>query len=197
MIAPLKIPRLLQNVPLVELDRTSTLTMTRWWNTMAEQTEAAVNGILQLPEIQAAIDAANMAAAAANLAATNAQAAADAAQSTADSNAFQQALINSYITPDSVLTGTASLITVAAHTRHYGDGTSVAVSGGTVAPLGLGDNYVFYSDPTHAGGVVTYLVSATPVPQTGSNHNVGAITIPGSGSASGGNGPQQPGGVTP
>lgn len=192
---PLKLPRLPANQQLINADGTPTIVFSRWWQSMAEQIEASINGI------QAALDAA----AAANAAAANANAAADTAQTAADdaaaaaaAAAADQALINSYITPDSVLTTTTTTITIAAHTRHYADSTSVAVSGGTIAATAALDvDYIFYNDPARAGGTVTYQVSTVSPTQTGSTHVVGAITIPSTGTGTGGTGPRKPGFVDP
>jgi hypothetical protein len=97
---------------------------------------------------------------------------------------LQAALANSYTDPTSVLTSMttsgAATITVSAHTRRYADGSSVAVNGGTLNPATLGVTYyVYYSDPTHAGGAVTYQMSqnAADAAQTGGIHCVGSIAV--------------------
>lgn len=163
----------------------------RYWDEAMTSIEKSLNAILSLPEIQAAIDAANAAAAAANTAATSAGAAATAA-------AQETALVNSYITPSTILSATSTTITIASHVRHYADGTTASVTGGTIAATAVSDvDYVSYSDPTRAGGSVTYAVSTTQPPQTGSTHVVGAVTIPATGTQAGGDGPQKPGHVEP
>lgn len=163
----------------------------RYWDEAMTTIENNLNAILVIPEIQAAIDAANAAAAAANTAATTAQNSATAA-------AKETALVNSYIDPTTVLSATPAVITIASHVRHYADGTTASVSGGTVAATASLDvDYVYYSDPTRAGGTVTYLVSTTQPPQTGNTHVVGAVTIPAAGTQAGGGGPQKPGYVEP
>ncbi len=95
------------------------------------------------------------------------------------------AIVNSYTDPANVLTATyantTGTITIAAHTRVYADGTSVAVDGGTITGLTADDlYYVFYSDPTRVGGAVVYQSSltATDAAQIGGIHSVGSVTIP-------------------
>lgn len=190
-----RLPRLLSNTAIADNNGRPTAPFIVWWQTVVTQIEKAVNAIVTLTGITddfaTAITNAQNAADAATTAAATANAAAAAA-------AKESALNNSYISPDSVLTATTTTITVASHTRHYGDGTSVSVTGGTVAATGMGDDdYVSYSDPTRAGGSVTYLVSTTAPAQTGNTHVVGAITIPTSGTGIGGVGPKRPGYVEP
>lgn len=165
----------------------------------------AINQIAQLPAIQeallqldAATQAANAAAAAAQTAAEGAQSAADGAQTSTDAQKREAALQGSYIEPDSVLSATTTMISVAAHTRRYADGTSANVLAGTVPATTMGDiDYVSYEDPARTGGAVAYIVSTTAPAQTGDTHVVGAVTIPIAGTANGGRGPRKPGFVEP
>jgi hypothetical protein len=195
-IADIKLPRLPANVPLVDANGAPTITFSLWWQEIASQIEASVNAVV---DAQNAANAANAAAASANAAAVAANTAASNAQSTADSTARDQALVNSYIVPSSVVTSSPLTITITAHTRFYADGTSVAVSGGTVPTLGGAgqDDYVYYLDPSRAGGAVTYQVALTNPAQTGNTHVVGAVTVPAAGSSAGGSGPARPGQVLP
>lgn len=163
----------------------------RYWDEAMTSIESSLNSILALPAIQAAIDAATTAAASANTAAA-------AAQTSITASTKENALINSYITPSSVLSATPTVITIASHVRHYADGTTASVSGGTVAATAATDvDYVSYVDPTRAGGAVTYSVSTTQPTQTSNTHVVGAVTIPGTGTTTGGSGPKPPGFVQP
>jgi hypothetical protein len=124
-----------------------------------------------------------------------------ATNATVDALAKQAALVNSYTSPTSVLTasydGTSATITIAAHSRIYGDGTSVSVSGGSIAAL-LSNTvyYVFYTDTAHAGGTVTYhdSLSGGDAAQTNGVHSVGVILTPSTtGGSSGGAGGDPPG----
>lgn len=153
----------------------------------------AVNGVI---EAQNAAAVANAAAAAAQMAAETAQIAADNAASSSSGNAEAQSLAISGIMPRVVLSANAAgTITVASHTRYYGDGTSVPVSGGTITGQSVGDTvYVYYEDPMRTGGAVAYQPDTAFQTQSGSRHNVGSVTIPATGSSPGEPGPTPPGG---
>lgn len=192
---PLRLPRIQQGRPIVDGNGYPETDFVRRINDTFGAIEVAYNGITDALAAagiaQAAADSANMAAAAASAAASGAQGTADAAKR-------EQALINSYILPSSVLTATPTLISIAAHTRFYADGTSAVINAGSVAATGTGVvNFVSYLDPTRAGGTVTFLASTTQPTQTGNTHVVGAITIPTTGTATGGAGPRRPGDVIP
>lgn len=193
----LKLPRLPASQRLVNEDGTPTIVFSTWWQAMATQLESVVNSILAIPEIQTALTTLDTSVAAATAAAAAANTAAATATAASAATTSENALVNSTITPTSVLTASPTTITIASHTRNYADGTSVSVTGGTIAATASGDtDYVSYSDPTRAGGAVTYIVSTTPPAQTGNIHVVGAVTIPASGTVSGGHGPV-PGFVSP
>jgi hypothetical protein len=175
-------------IPLVDAQGLPSPAFLRFLNTTVR---ALKNGVNNLIDVQNAVDAANAAAATANAAAATANAAA----TTVGRDA---ALANSWIEPSSVLTATTTTITIASHTRFYADGTSVAVTGGTKPATGSGDvDYVSYVDAARAGGLVTFVVSTTQPAQTGDTHVVGAITIPATGTTTGGKGPLRPGEVEP
>jgi hypothetical protein len=170
---------------------------TRWLNDQLSNVVEAVNQIAEIPTIRAeleqAIDQANAAAQAA-------QDAADAAQGAATGASREQALVNSYITPSSVVSANSLNVFVDPHQRVYGDAsaTTVNVNGATILGSGPGDTvYVSYVDPARAGGAVTYVISTTPPIQTGDTHVVGAVTIPNTGTSNGGTGPRPPGYVEP
>jgi hypothetical protein len=96
---------------------------------------------VQVDEIaaaQAAAAAANTAAAAANAAAVAADAAAVAAQDTADQVLAESTLANSFTTGLTITAtdaGANVTIAMSAHSRVYGDGTTVAVNAGNVTGL--------------------------------------------------------------
>ena len=198
----IRLPRLQSLAPIVDKDGKPTLTFTRYFQSFAEQIELVLNKIAEIlgitEQLDAAIQEAREAAAAAQEAAGNAQDAAEGAQATTDAQKREAALQGSFIEPDSVVTASTTLITIAAHTRKYADGTSASVAAGTVAATAMGDSdYVSYVDPTRAGGAVTYIASTTPPVQTGDTHVVGAVTIPTTGTVDGGTGPRRPGYVQP
>lgn len=131
--------------------------------------------------IAAALEAADIALAAAE----TAQAAADGATSESSLNSSYPA---NFVAP-LVSAAANGDVTIAAHDRIYGDGTSVAVLGGMIAtaePAGTIIR-VYYDDPTRAGGAVFYEYTSDPVlaAQSGDRHSVGAVTIPGVGTAPG------------
>lgn len=120
-----------------------------WWDQFASALEGALNDISnQVADIAAA------------------QAAANAAQNSADTAHHIAAVGLGWTSPGSTLTssdnGTNANIIIANHVRHYGDGTSVNVTGGTITGLYGTKYYVFYDDPTQSGGAVTYQKDTDP-----------------------------------
>lgn len=110
----------------------------------------------------------------------------------------REALKDSFTDPASVLTADNSgTITIAAHTRTYGDAdaTEVSVDGGTISGLTLGQTYqVYYQDAARTGGAVSYQYTTANVAQTGNTHVVGSVAVPNAGEAStSGSGPSAPG----
>jgi len=191
---PIRIPNLQQSNPIVDREGRMTTEFARRLNDVLGQIVTLLNAIGAIPEIQSQLSQLDNATQAALDAAALAQAAADGAAATTDATKREQALVNSYIEPDSVLTASPTLITIAPHTRMYADGTSASVNGGTVIATGSGDtDYVSYVDPERDGGTVTYVVSTTPPVQTGDTHVVGAVLVPAAGTSDGGSGPRRPG----
>lgn len=170
----------------------------RYWDETLSQIEKTLNAILDIPLIEQAVIDAQTAADTAQSAADTAQTAAVTAQNNVDSQAAEASLVNSYttITSGDVLTASASGdVTVAAHTRVYGDSVlnpNVSVTGGTVTTGAAPGSFVriFYDDPGRTGGAVTYQFSVDPAAapvQKGDRHVVGAISIPATGSSIGKN----------
>lgn len=196
-IAPtvVRIPRLQSGRAIVDANGMPMNDFLQAINTIFAQIEASFNGI---DEALAAAGIAQGAALKAQQAADAAAKAASDASAAAAASSKEQALTNSYIVPSSVLKATPTTITIAAHTRYYTDGTSVAVNAGSVAATLAGDtDYVSYSDPNRTGGAVSYQVSTNPPTQAMNVHVVGAVTIPSTGTANGGQGPERPGTVQP
>lgn len=144
-----------------------------WWQQVIE----SVSG--EFGALQTALDA---------LAAANAaQSTADTANTTATTAKRNDKISASWTSPGSVLSaadaGSDATITIAAHTRNYGDGTSVSVSGATKTGKAYSTAYyVYYDDATQAGGAVSYQVTtsattAAPNKATG-RHFVGKVTTP-------------------
>lgn len=193
----LRLPRLVSSVEVVDQNRRPTGTFIQWWQQVVTLIERAINLIVDLTGIQEQFE---IALAQAQAAAASAQAAADAATAQANAAKREQALVNSYIEPASVLSATSDTITIIAHTRYYADGTSAMVNGATVPTTGPSVvNYVYYDDPARTGGAVPYVVDTIAPVQTGDRHVVGAVSVPAAGSPAqpGGPGPRPPGYVEP
>ncbi len=218
------LPPLPQNMRITDANGQPSVAFSIYWERFKTAIEDNVNGINDALEAaglaQDAADAANAAADTANNAAavaqasandaqtsaTNANTAASNAQNTANQVTSDTSLQNSYVTPNNIVTatdaGATATINIAAHTRVYGDGTSVSVNAGSIvgAPHSTLE-YVYYDQPSRAGGTVSYQFtpSETTAAQTGDRHTVGKVTTPaGGGGPTTGAGPRAPGvGVIP
>lgn len=197
-VTPIRIPNLQQSNPIVDKEGRMTTEFARRLNDVFAQIVTLLNAIALLPEIQAQLLLLDQKTDNLDAATQAALDAAALAQATTDATKREQALVNSYIEPDTVLTADPVNITIAAHTRKYADGTSAPVNGGSV-PSGAANetDYVYYVDAARTGGTVTYQVTTTPPVQTGDTHVVGAVMIPEAGTVDGGEGPRRPGYVTP
>lgn len=134
---------------------------------------------------QAAADAAAVAAVAADAAAVAAQTAADNAQTAVDAVSLADDLRASYTTGLTITAtdaGANATIAISAHTRVYGDGTSVAVDAGSITGLAYSTSYwVGYVQASRLGGAVTYTAdTAVRGNATGdpNYHFVGATLTP-------------------
>ncbi len=139
---------------------------------------------------EAATTAAQAAADAAQTAADGADTAAAAAQDATDANARFLSISNSNVTGCTITAtdaGANATVTISAHTRNYADGTSVAVTGGSVTGLAYSTQFFIYYDQTSlAGGAVTYAAvtsgpDAQPTAAGGSapdRHYVGSVVTP-------------------
>lgn len=189
----LKLPRL-SHIQIADKDGNSTRELERYWDQLCLAIEDAFN---QLSDTVDAIATAQAAAEAAQAAAVAAQTAADAAQASADSamadaggvNSYAN-LANSYVLDDLTTTGhdagsDASII-ISNHHRRYGDGTVVAVTGGSITGLAYSTAYsIYYDDPARAGGAETYhavlatsSTDAFPSAANPNRHFVGTIITP-------------------
>lgn len=190
-LAPINLTELQGADPIVDKEGRPSRVFLRFINGSIRSLKNGINGI------QSALDAAGIATAAA---ATATAAAAAATSATAAASA-EQALVNSYMDPTSVISATTADITVASHDRIYTTNplTVTPVTGATVphAFAAATTVYVYYVDAARAGGAVTYDLSITAPTQTGDVHVIGAVTIPAAGTQAGGNGPRRPGEVEP
>lgn len=172
-----RIPTFTQRDPAVDGDGRFTNATIRTLNIALSQIADAINAIADIPAIQAALVSLDAATAAA-------QAAADAANAATATNTAATSLANSYVsglTLSATDAGTNATITISAHTRVYGDGTSFSVSGGSLTALAYNTTYyIYYDQPSRAGGAVTYqsTTDAAVSAQTGDRHVVGSATTP-------------------
>ncbi len=169
-----------------------------FWQEFCNQLEAIPAIAAGLEEQIVAVEAATVAA----------QEAADNANAAAEASTSEQSILASFPTNPSpaplISADSAGVVTIADHQRQYGDPTlnpTVNVDGDTIATTELNPSVirVFYSDPTRAGGAVTYQFTvdpADPPVQGGDTHVVGAVTVPAAGTQSG-NGVRPPGYVEP
>lgn len=188
----LKLPRI-GNLAgaIVDKDGRPTRAFVTFWDTVMRKIEVQENTqdelIAAIQAAQDAADAADAAAAAAQASADAADAAAISAQTTADEVDAAASLNSSFptgLTISATDAGSDVTITISGHTCNYGNGTNVAVTGGTVTGQAYSTAlWIYYDQPSRAGGAVTYLatnVYANAFP-TGANpdrHFVGAVTTP-------------------
>lgn len=158
-----RLPRLNRGVSYFDKSGAPTQQMQSHWQRFAERIEARFTDIEDvLAQIQ------------------QAQATAADAKQTADATATADALNKSFPSPSTILSATsAGTITITAHTRIYGDGTSVAVDGGSLSGWSQGQFVqVYYDDAARAGGAVSYQGTTDVIAQAGSRHIVGGVAIP-------------------
>jgi hypothetical protein len=125
---------------------------------------------------------------------------ANTAQTTADTVKLNHAINTGYPAPADILTasdaGSSATVSVAAHSRVYGDISSVSVNSGSITGLAYSTDYfVYYDQSSRAGGTVTYVADtnanhAMPTKAAG-RHYCGKVTTPaaGGGSTTGGSTP--------
>lgn len=175
----LKLPRLPRGVALVDKNGAATQAFQVWWQNLAQAVETHEGFQDAIIGLEAATEAAQAAADTANAAAETAQTAADAV--TAESS-----LVNSYVdgTPPILSAsdaGTDATITIASHTRVYGDSSTLAITGAALTGLAYSTTYyVYYVDATRADTTPTFLTTTngTTAAQTGDTHLIGVVTTP-------------------
>jgi hypothetical protein len=167
----------------------------RFWDNSARELEKVLNQLLSIPLIQDALADLEAATQAAQDAADAAQTAADTANDATDAVTAETSLVNSFIVAGSftaplISADSSGNITIASHTREYGNGDTVAITGDTIATAGTNPDVVrvYYDDPTRADTTPTFLHTidpAAPPVQSGDRHSVGAVVIPSAGTADG------------
>lgn len=177
----IRIPDFQQSRSIVDKDGRPTAEFMRALNTAFK---TLVNDANATNAALAAAGIATAAAAAANASAATANASAAAAQVAADTVTADANLANSYVTGVTITAtdaGANVTIAVTAHSRVYGDGTTVAVNAGNITGLAYSTKYyIYYDDPTRVGGAVTYFAttSTATAAQAGDRHTVGSVTTP-------------------
>lgn len=186
LVAAPKLDRLTRSEKIVNPDGTVSVRFQTIWQRTMEAIEAAFGAqggqITDLRAILLRLEAA--------------EAKAEVARSQAAETAKANALETSYPDPGDVLTaGAGGGISIAAHTRVYGDGVRVSVNAGFVSGFAPGDYVtVYYVDAARTGGAVTYQATTGLVAQKDATHIVGQVTIPQAGEPdTGGTAPAPPG----
>lgn len=194
MAAP-RLERLQRAVSIVDGSGLPTVQFQLFWQRTAEAIEGALASITDVNATQQelldriadilgitdllieAVVEAQDAADAANLAAGNAQSAAD----TAESNSSLATSGTTGLSISAADAGANVTVSISAHSRIYGDGTTVAVSSGSITGLAYSTTYyLYYSDPTRAGGTVTFQATTNQADaaQIGDVHSLGAVATP-------------------
>lgn len=152
------------------------------------QLGAIVQQIYELPDIQAAIVAAQTAA-------NNAQTAANNANSAASASAAESSIVSSFVKS---FAGASPLeaavggnVTVKNHTRQYGNTTlnpDRTITGAVVttgAAAGA-EVHIYYDDATRVNATPTFVSTTTQPVQGGNRHVIGSVIIPAAGTSDGG-----------
>ena len=160
----------------------------RYYDQAMSAIEKTLNEITAIPSIQAALETLDTVVA-------DAQSAIDNVNASADAIKLENSLVSSYVQNASAVLSADStgLVTIAAHTRIYGDPSlnpSVSVAGGSLSTGAAAGSTVrvYYVDASRSGGSVTYLFTVDPAStpaQGNNNHSVGAVVIPSTGTNDG------------
>lgn len=188
-----RLPRLPRNVPIID-PKTGfpTAIYQRWTQSFAEAIESEVGALEAAQIAEAAAVTATAAAAAATTAAASASA--DAASAATDAASAQTSADDANSVASLTNSGTTGLtitatdagadvtIAVSAHTRIYGDGSTLAIAGPvTLTGRAYSTTYfIYYDDPTRADTTPSYQTTAseTTAAQTGDRHLVGMVVTP-------------------
>jgi hypothetical protein len=185
-----KVPTFNQAQPAVDDQGRFTAATLRTLNDAIQNIVKAINTLAQIPEIQAALETLDSTVTEAQAAISDAQTAISNVNAATAATTAATSLANSYVTGltlSAADAGSSVTVTISAHTRIYGDGTSVSVNGGTITGLPYSSStsnptteYIYYSDPTRAGGTVAYqaTTSASTAAQVGDVHTVGSAIMP-------------------
>lgn len=188
-VAVPKLDRISRQEPITNPSRTAAQRFQLIWQRTMEAIEDAFRAqqaqIADLTTIVARLEAAEEKAAA--------------AQEVANETAAADALAQSYREPSNILSASSDgSISIAGHTLHYGDGTSVSLDAGALSGWTPGDYVqVYYDDAGREGGAVSYQGTTGQIAQQGARHIVGGVTIPQAGEPPSGGVTQPPPGYVP
>lgn len=177
-----RVPALPSDFSIVDTNGKPSFAFQKWWQSLktALETQEGLQDatIAALAAVNAAVVVVEAAAADAAASAATAQTAADGANSVAS-------LTNSGVTPNPLTAtdaGANATITVAAHTRVYGDGATLSIVGpSNITGLAYSTlYYVYYDDPTRLDTTPAYATTTSilTAAQTGDRHLVGEVTTP-------------------
>lgn len=194
------LPRLQSSVPIVDLDQNGTPSYAFhvWWDQFATKLEGILTDLsVAIADIATAQATANTAIAdaaaaaaqalAASTAALSAATAALAAQNAADLVKRDDSISTSWTSPGAILSATDAgsdvTLDIASHVRKYSDSSSVSVTGSSIGGLAYSTlYYVYYDQPSRAGGAVTYHADTDPnvakANSVGGRHECGIILTP-------------------
>jgi hypothetical protein len=179
-----KLPRVQIGTPIVDDNGTLSVAFHRYLDTLATNVEAQIGSLQAAQAAQSAATAAGIAATAANAAAGVANTAAATANTAATAVTATTSLANSYVTGLTITAtdaGASVTVAISAHSRVYGNGTTVAVSAGSITGLAYSSaRWVYYDQSSRLGGAVTY-AAATTLQGNGTapdRHFVGTFTTP-------------------
>jgi hypothetical protein len=165
-----KLDRIMRQEKIIETGGTASGRFQLIWQRTMEAIESAFTGqqgqITDLSTIVARLEAA--------------EAKADVAVAQSAATAAEDAITKSFPSPSTILSAASDgTITISAHTRVYGDGTSVAVNAGSTSGWAQGQFVqIYYDDAGRAGGAVSYQGTTDLIAQTGARHIIGGVAIP-------------------
>lgn len=171
-----------------------------WWQLAKQAIETEVGAAEAAAQAASDAATANAAAIAALSAASAAQTTANTADTKADTVTINDKITASWTVPAGVVSavdaGSSVTITVAAHTRVYGDGSQVSVTGHTFTGKAYSTDYgIYYDDLTASDTTPPYQITTNLTRAQNSyaagRHRVAVVTTPAAGS------PPTTGGSTP
>ncbi len=187
-ITPIRIPNFQQSRSITDRDGRPSPDFLRYLNKAFQDIQNSANAVI---DAQNAADAANAAAAVATAAAATAN---NAANASAAESSIVSSFVKDFAGVSPLEADNTGGVTIASHTRQYGDTTlnpDVLITGNVLATGGIPGDIVriYYIDPTRADTTPTFLSTIDPATQPvqgGDTHVIGAVEIPAAGVSDGG-----------